>query len=161
MGLWILQKKQAVSRLLSRIVTPFFKYFQKFPKGHHQWVIWCEFFRQPPCLVWTMLHNSILDWRPWKACRSWRHSNKDVASNSQIMFWLVFARGRFELNTSKCIAVRAAQNASDPTDVFLFRCMSRDFSQERWLQWSSFPSNKDQFIPAEWSCFWVFSISAL
>jgi spore maturation protein SpmB len=63
-----------------------------------------------------------------KAMESLQELNpsKDVASNSQIMFLCLHAAG-LNLIPVSVIAVRAAQNASDPTDVFL-PCMIVTFA---------------------------------
>ena len=103
-------------RLLSRIVGPFFsKLFPEIPKGH-------------PSMGHMIMNFSAnllgLDnaATPFglKAMSSLQelNPNKDVASNSQIMFLCLHAAG-LNLIPVSVIAVRAAQNASDPTDVFI------------------------------------------
>ncbi len=103
-------------RLLSRIVGPFFsKLFPEIPKGH-------------PSMGHMIMNFSAnllgLDnaATPFglKAMSSLQelNPNKEVASNSQIMFLCLHAAG-LNLIPVSVIAVRAAQNASDPTDVFI------------------------------------------
>src|SRR5690606_16673449 len=55
-----------------------------------------------------------------KAMQSLQELNpsKEVASNAQIMFLCLHAAG-FNLIPVSVIAIRAAQHASDPTDVFI------------------------------------------
>ncbi len=102
--------------LLSRIVGPFFsKLFPEIPKGH-------------PSMGHMIMNFSAnllgLDnaATPFglKAMASLQelNPNKDVASNSQIMFLCLHAAG-LNLIPVSVIAVRAAQKASDPTDVFI------------------------------------------
>ncbi|MBL7763351.1 MAG: spore maturation protein [Chitinophagaceae bacterium] len=103
-------------RLLSRIVGPFFsKLFPDIPKGH-------------PSMGHMIMNFSAnllgLDnaATPFglKAMSSLQELNpdKEVASNSQIMFLCLHAAG-LNLIPVSVIAVRAAQKASDPTDVFI------------------------------------------
>ncbi|MFC0775589.1 nucleoside recognition domain-containing protein [Terrimonas alba] len=103
-------------RVLSRIVGPFFsKLFPEIPKGH-------------PSMGHMIMNFSAnllgLDnaATPFglKAMASLQelNPNKDVASNSQIMFLCLHAAG-LNLIPVSVIAVRAAQHASDPTDVFI------------------------------------------
>lgn len=102
--------------LLSRIIGPFFsKLFPEVPKGH-------------PAMGHMIMNFSAnllgLDnaATPFglKAMQSLQEINpkKEVASNAQIMFLCLHAAG-FNLIPVSVIAVRAAQHASDPTDVFL------------------------------------------
>jgi spore maturation protein SpmA/spore maturation protein SpmB len=102
--------------LLSRIVGPFFsKLFPEIPKGH-------------PSMGHMIMNFSAnllgLDnaATPFglKAMESLQelNPNKEVASNSQIMFLCLHAAG-LNLIPVSVIAVRAAQKASDPTDVFI------------------------------------------
>jgi spore maturation protein SpmA/spore maturation protein SpmB len=103
-------------RLLSRIVGPFFsKLFPEIPKGH-------------PSMGHMIMNFSAnllgLDnaATPFglKAMASLQeiNPNKEVASNSQIMFLCLHAAG-LNLIPVSVIAVRASRNASDPTDVFI------------------------------------------
>lgn len=103
-------------RLLARIVGPFFsKLFPKVPKGH-------------PAMGHMIMNFSAnllgLDnaATPFglKAMESLQEINpdKDRASDPQIMFLCLHAAG-LNLIPVSVIAVRAAQNASDPTDIFL------------------------------------------
>ena len=103
-------------RLLSRIVGPFFsKLFPDIPQGH-------------PSMGHMIMNFSAnllgLDnaATPFglKAMSSLQELNldKEVASNSQIMFLCLHAAG-LNLIPVSVIAVRAAQKASDPTDVFI------------------------------------------
>ncbi|MEO8112170.1 MAG: nucleoside recognition domain-containing protein [Ginsengibacter sp.] len=115
-GFMNIAEKAGGIRLLSRIVGPFFsKLFPEIPKGH-------------PSMGHMIMNFSAnllgLDnaATPFglKAMESLQELNpsKDVASNSQIMFLCLHAAG-LNLIPVSVIAVRAAQNASDPTDVFL------------------------------------------
>lgn len=102
--------------LLSRIIGPFFsKLFPEVPKGH-------------PAMGHMIMNFSAnllgLDnaSTPFglKAMQSLQELNpkKEVASNAQIMFLCLHAAG-FNIIPVSVIAIRATQNASDPTDVFL------------------------------------------
>lgn len=103
-------------RLLSRIVGPFFsKLFPEVPKGH-------------PSMGHMIMNFSAnllgLDnaATPFglKAMESLQeiNPNKERASNPQVMFLCLHAAG-LNLIPVSVIAVRAAQNASNPTDVFI------------------------------------------
>jgi spore maturation protein SpmA/spore maturation protein SpmB len=103
-------------RLLARIVGPFFsKLFPELPKGH-------------PAMGHMIMNFSAnllgLDnaATPFglKAMESLQEINpdKERASNSQIMFLCLHAAG-LNLIPVSVIAVRASQNASNPTDIFL------------------------------------------
>ncbi|HTF31822.1 MAG TPA: nucleoside recognition domain-containing protein [Flavitalea sp.] len=103
-------------RLLSRIVAPFFsKLFPEVPKGH-------------PSMGHMIMNFSAnllgLDnaATPFglKAMQSLQelNPNKETATNAQIMFLCLHAAG-LNLIPVSVIAVRSAQNASDPTDVFI------------------------------------------
>src|SRR4030095_12484484 len=103
-------------RLLARIVGPFFsKLFPQVPKGH-------------PAMGHMIMNFSAnllgLDnaATPFglKAMESLQEINpdKERASNPQIMFLCLHAAG-LNLIPVSVIAVRASQNASDPTDIFL------------------------------------------
>lgn len=123
-GFMNIAEKAGGIRLLSRIVGPFFsKLFPEIPKGH-------------PSMGHMIMNFSAnllgLDnaATPFglKAMESLQelNPNKEVASNSQIMFLCLHAAG-LNLIPVSVIAVRAAQNASDPTDVFL-PCMMVTFA---------------------------------
>lgn len=115
-GFMNIAEKAGGIRLLSRIVGPFFsKLFPEIPKGH-------------PSMGHMIMNFSAnllgLDnaatpfgLRAMESLQELNH-NKEVASNSQIMFLCLHAAG-LNLIPVSVIAVRAAQNASDPTDVFL------------------------------------------
>ena len=103
-------------RVLSRIVGPFFsRLFPEIPKGH-------------PSMGHMIMNFSAnllgLDnaATPFglKAMDSLQelNPNKETASNSQIMFLCLHAAG-LNLIPVSVIAVRAAQGASDPTDIFI------------------------------------------
>lgn len=103
-------------RLLARIVGPFFsKLFPQVPKGH-------------PAMGHMIMNFSAnllgLDnaATPFglKAMESLQEINpdKETASNPQIMFLCLHAAG-LNLIPVSVIAVRASQNASNPTDIFL------------------------------------------
>ncbi len=115
-GFMSIAEKAGGIRLLSRIVGPFFsKLFPEIPKGH-------------PSMGHMIMNFSAnllgLDnaATPFglKAMESLQeiNPNKDVASNSQIMFLCLHAAG-LNLIPVSVIAVRAAQKASDPTDIFI------------------------------------------
>jgi spore maturation protein SpmA/spore maturation protein SpmB len=115
-GFMNIAEKAGGIRILSRIVGPFFsKLFPEIPKGH-------------PSMGHMIMNFSAnllgLDnaATPFglKAMDSLQelNPNKDVASNSQIMFLCLHAAG-LNLIPVSVIAVRAAQHASDPTDVFI------------------------------------------
>src|SRR3990170_4748854 len=115
-GFMNIAEKAGGIRLLSRIVGPFFsKLFPEIPKGH-------------PSMGHMIMNFSAnllgLDnaATPFglKAMASLQeiNPNKDVASNPQIMFLCLHAAG-LNLIPVSVIAVRAAQNASDPTDIFI------------------------------------------
>lgn len=116
MGLMSIAEKAGGIRLLSRIVGPFFsKLFPDIPKGH-------------PSMGHMIMNFSAnllgLDnaATPFglKAMESLQELNpsKDVASNSQIMFLCLHAAG-LNLIPVSVIAIRASQNASNPTDIFI------------------------------------------
>lgn len=115
-GFMNIAEKAGGIRLLAKIVGPFFsKLFPEVPKGH-------------PSMGHMIMNFSAnllgLDnaATPFglKAMESLQelNPNKEVASNSQIMFLCLHAAG-LNLIPVSVIAVRAAQHASDPTDVFL------------------------------------------
>lgn len=116
MGLMSIAEKAGGIRLLSRIVGPFFsKLFPDIPKGH-------------PSMGHMIMNFSAnllgLDnaATPFglKAMESLQEINpsKDVASNAQIMFLCLHAAG-LNLIPVSVIAIRASQNASNPTDIFI------------------------------------------
>ncbi|MGC4104686.1 nucleoside recognition domain-containing protein [Ferruginibacter sp.] len=123
-GFMNIAEKAGGIRFLSRIVGPFFtKLFPEIPKGH-------------PSMGHMIMNFSAnllgLDnaATPFglKAMESLQelNPNKETASNSQIMFLCLHAAG-LNLIPVSVIAVRAANNASDPTDVFL-PCMIVTFA---------------------------------
>lgn len=116
MGLMSIAEKAGGIRLLSRIIGPFFsKLFPDIPKGH-------------PSMGHMIMNFSAnllgLDnaATPFgiKAMESLQelNPNKDVASNSQIMFLCLHAAGLCLIPVS-VIAIRSTQNAQDPTDIFI------------------------------------------
>ncbi|SDC36142.1 nucleoside recognition domain-containing protein [Niabella drilacis] len=116
MGFMSIAERAGGIRFLSRIIGPFFsKIFPDVPKDH-------------PAMGHMVMNYSAnllgLDnaATPFgiKSMESLQelNPNKDVASNAQIMFLCLHAAG-FNLIPVSVIAVRAAQNASDPTDVFI------------------------------------------
>jgi len=115
-GLMSIAEKAGGIRLLSRIVGPFFsKLFPEIPKGH-------------PSMGHMIMNFSAnllgLDnaATPFglKAMESLQELNpsKDTASNAQIMFLCLHAAG-LNLIPVSVIAIRASQNASNPTDIFI------------------------------------------
>jgi len=116
MGFMSIAEKAGGIRLLSRIVGPFFsKLFPEIPKGH-------------PSMGHMIMNFSAnllgLDnaATPFglKAMASLQELNpsKDTASNAQIMFLCLHAAGLNIIPVS-VIAIRASQNASNPTDIFI------------------------------------------
>jgi spore maturation protein SpmA len=116
MGFMSIAERAGGINLLSRIIGPFFsKLFPEVPRGH-------------PAMGHMIMNFSAnllgLDnaATPFglKAMQSLQELNpkKDVASNAQIMFLCLHAAG-FNIIPVSVIAIRAAQHASDPTDVFL------------------------------------------
>ena len=116
MGFMSIAERAGGIRLLSRIVGPFFsKLFPEIPKGH-------------PSMGHMIMNFSAnllgLDnaATPFglKAMESLQELNpdKDRASNSQLMFLCLHAAG-LSLIPVSVIAIRASQNASDPTDIFI------------------------------------------
>jgi spore maturation protein SpmA/spore maturation protein SpmB len=155
-GFMNIAEKAGGIRLLSRIVGPFFsKLFPDIPKGH-------------PSMGHMIMNFSAnllgLDnaATPFglKAMESLQelNPNKDVASNSQIMFLCLHAAG-LNLIPVSVIAVRAAQHASDPTDVFI-PCMIVTFvGTMAAMIIVSFKQKINLFQPV--ILVWVLSISAL
>ncbi len=156
MGFMNIAEKAGGIRLLSRIVGPFFsKLFPDIPKGH-------------PSMGHMIMNFSAnllgLDnaATPFglKAMQSLQelNPNKDVASNAQIMFLCLHAAG-LNLIPVSVIAVRAAQHASDPTDVFL-PCMIVTFvGTMAAMIIVSFKQKINLFQPV--ILVWVLSISAI
>jgi len=116
MGFMSIAEKAGGIRLLSRIISPFFsKLFPEVPKGH-------------PSMGHMIMNFSAnllgLDnaATPFgiKAMESLQelNPNKDMASNSQIMFLCLHAAGLCLIPVS-VIAIRSTQNAQDPTDIFI------------------------------------------
>jgi len=155
-GFMNIAEKAGGIRLLSRIVGPFFsKLFPEIPKGH-------------PSMGHMIMNFSAnllgLDnaATPFglKAMESLQeiNVNKEVASNSQIMFLCLHAAG-LNLIPVSVIAVRAAQHASDPTDVFL-PCMIVTFvGTMTAMIIVSFKQKINLFQPIILT--WVFAISAI
>jgi spore maturation protein SpmA/spore maturation protein SpmB len=155
-GFMNIAEKAGGIRLLSRIVGPFFsKLFPDIPKGH-------------PSMGHMIMNFSAnllgLDnaATPFglKAMESLQelNPNKDVASNSQIMFLCLHAAG-LNLIPVSVIAVRAAQHASDPTDVFI-PCMIVTFvGTMAAMIIVSFKQKINLFQPV--ILVWVFTISAI
>lgn len=116
MGFMSIAERAGGIRLLSRIVVPFFsKLFPEIPKGH-------------PSMGHMIMNFSAnllgLDnaATPFglKAMESLQelNPNKETASNSQLMFLCLHAAG-LSLIPVSVIAIRASQNATDPTDIFI------------------------------------------
>ena len=155
-GFMNIAEKAGGIRLLSRIVGPFFsKLFPEIPQGH-------------PSMGHMIMNFSAnllgLDnaATPFglKAMESLQelNQNKEVASNSQIMFLCLHAAG-LNLIPVSVIAVRAAQHASDPTDVFL-PCMIVTFvGTMTAMIIVSFKQKINLFQPVILG--WVFGISAI
>lgn len=155
-GFMAIAEKAGGIRLLSRIVGPFFsKLFPEIPKGH-------------PSMGHMIMNFSAnllgLDnaATPFglKAMESLQelNPNKDVASNSQIMFLCLHAAG-LNLIPVSVIAVRAAQNASNPTDVFI-PCMIVTFvGTMAAMIIVSFKQKINLFQPV--ILLWVLGLSAL
>ncbi len=123
MGFMSIAERAGGIRLLSKIIAPFFsKLFPELPKGH-------------PAMGHMVMNFSAnllgLDnaATPFglKAMESLQeiNTNKETASNAQIMFLCLHAAG-FNLIPVSIIAVRASLKASDPTDIFL-PCMITTF----------------------------------
>lgn len=143
-------------RLLSRIVGPFFsKLFPDVPKGH-------------PAMGHMIMNFSAnllgLDnaATPFglKAMESLQEINphKETASNAQIMFLCLHAAGLNIIPVS-VIAIRAAKNASNPTDIFI-PCMIVTFvGTVAAMLIVSFKQKINVFQPV--IILWVLSISAI
>jgi spore maturation protein SpmA len=115
-GFMSIAEKAGGINLLARIIGPFFsKLFPEVPRGH-------------PAMGHMIMNFSAnllgLDnaATPFglKAMQSLQEINPkpEVASNAQIMFLCLHAAG-FTIIPVSVIAVRAAQHASDPTDIFI------------------------------------------
>jgi spore maturation protein SpmA/spore maturation protein SpmB len=115
-GLMSIAERAGGIRLLAKIIGPFFsKLFPEVPKGH-------------PAMGHMIMNFSAnllgLDnaATPFglKAMESLQeiNPNKDTASNAQIMFLCLHAAG-LNLIPVSVIAVRASNNASNPTDIFI------------------------------------------
>ena len=155
-GFMNIAEKAGGIRFLSRIVGPFFtRLFPEIPKGH-------------PSMGHMIMNFSAnllgLDnaATPFglKAMESLQelNPNKDTASNSQIMFLCLHAAG-LNLIPVSVIAVRAAQHATDPTDVFL-PCMIVTFvGTLTAMIIVSFKQKINLFQPVILA--WLFAISAL
>jgi spore maturation protein SpmA/spore maturation protein SpmB len=155
-GFMNIAEKAGGIRFLSRLVGPFFsKLFPEIPKGH-------------PSMGHMIMNFSAnllgLDnaAKPFglKAMESLQelNTNKEVASNSQIMFLCLHAAG-LNLIPVSVIAVRAAQNASDPTDVFL-PCMIVTFAGTMAAMIIvSFKQKINLFQPIILA--WIFAVSAV
>jgi spore maturation protein SpmA len=123
-GFMSIAEKAGGIRFLAKIVGPFFsKLFPEIPKGH-------------PSMGHMIMNFSAnllgLDnaATPFglKAMQSLQelNQNKEVASNSQIMFLCLHAAG-LNIIPVGVIAIRAAQQASNPTDIFI-PCMIVTFA---------------------------------
>jgi len=156
MGFMSIAERAGGIRLLSKVVSPFFsRLFPEVPKAH-------------PAMGHMIMNFSAnllgLDnaATPFglKAMASLQEINpqKEVASNSQIMFLCLHAAGLNIIPVS-VIAVRAAQHASNPTDVFV-PCMIVTFvGTLTAMLIVSFKQKINLLQPA--ILIWVFSISAL
>lgn len=123
MGFMSIAERAGGIRLLSRLIGPFFsRLFPEIPKGH-------------PAMGHMLMNFSAnllgLDnaATPFgiKAMESLQeiNSQKEVASNSQIMFLCLHAAG-FTLIPVSIIAVRASLKSANPTDIFV-PCMITTF----------------------------------
>jgi spore maturation protein SpmA/spore maturation protein SpmB len=123
MGFMSIAERAGGIRLLSKIIGPFFsRLFPDIPKGH-------------PAMGHMMMNFSAnllgLDnaATPFgiKSMESLQEINtdKDVASNAQIMFLCLHAAG-FSLIPVSIIAVRASLKSANPTDIFV-PCMITTF----------------------------------
>ncbi|WP_432714877.1 nucleoside recognition domain-containing protein [Pedobacter sp.] len=123
MGFMSIAERAGGIRLLSKIIGPFFsKLFPDIPKGHPA----------TGHMVMNFSANLLgLDnaATPFglKAMESLQelNPNKDVASNSQIMFLCLHASGLTLIPVS-IIAIRASLNSATPTDIFI-PCMIATF----------------------------------
>ncbi len=156
MGFMSIAERAGGIRMLSRIVGPFFsKLFPEIPKGH-------------PSMGHMIMNFSAnllgLDnaATPFglKAMESLQELNpsKDTASNSQLMFLCLHAAG-LSLIPVSVIAIRASQNASDPTDVFIPCLIVTFVGTMAAMTIVSFKQKINLFQPVIIG--WIFSISAL
>lgn len=156
MGLMSIAEKAGGIRLLSRIIGPFFsKLFPEIPKGH-------------PSMGHMIMNFSAnllgLDnaATPFgiKAMESLQelNPNKDVASNSQIMFLCLHAAGLCLIPVS-VIAIRSTQNAQDPTDIFIPCLIVTFVGTMAAMLIVSFKQKINLFQPVIIT--WVLSISAV
>lgn len=156
MGLMSIAEKAGGIRLLSRIIGPFFsKLFPEIPKGH-------------PSMGHMIMNFSAnllgLDnaATPFgiKAMESLQelNPNKDVASNSQIMFLCLHAAGLCLIPVS-VIAIRSTQNAQDPTDIFIPCLIVTFVGTMAAMLIVSFKQKINLLQPVIIT--WVFSISAV
>jgi spore maturation protein SpmA len=156
MGLMSIAERAGGIRLLSRIVGPFFsKLFPDIPKGH-------------PSMGHMIMNFSAnllgLDnaATPFglKAMESLQELNpsKDVASNAQIMFLCLHAAG-LNLIPVSVIAIRASQNASNPTDIFIPCLIVTFIGTITAMIIVSIRQKINLFQPV--ILIWVFSISAV
>lgn len=155
-GFMSIAEKAGGIRLLSRIVGPFFsKLFPDVPKGHpaHGHMI----MNFSANLLGLDNAATPFGLRAMESLQE-LNPNKDVASNSQIMFLCLHAAG-LNLIPVSVIAVRAAQKASDPTDVFI-PCMIVTFvGTITAMIIVSFKQKINLFQPVILT--WVLGISAL
>ncbi len=115
-GFMNIAEKAGGIRFLSRVVGPFFsRLFPEVPKNHPAHGLMIMNFSANL----LGLDNAATPFG-LKAMESLQelNPNKAVASNSQIMFLCLHAAG-LNLIPVSVIAVRAAQKASDPTDIFV------------------------------------------
>jgi spore maturation protein SpmA len=155
-GLMSIAERAGGIRLLAKIIGPFFsKLFPEVPKGH-------------PAMGHMIMNFSAnllgLDnaATPFglKAMESLQeiNPNKDTASNAQIMFLCLHAAG-LNLIPVSVIAVRASNNASNPTDIFI-PCLIVTFVGTRVAMLIvSFRQKINVFQPV--IILWVMGISAL
>ncbi len=113
--LHLLHASDAISKL-SKVLTPFFKkIFPELPEGHEAY----GFMTMNFAANFLGLDNAATPFG-LKAMESMQEANKDkeTASNSQIMFLCLHAAGLTLIPTS-IIGYRAAQNATNPSDIMI------------------------------------------
>lgn len=123
MGIMSIAEKAGGINLLSRLISPFFgKLFPEIPKGHASFGHMMMNFSANL----LGLDNAATPFG-LKAMESLQelNPNKTTASNAQIMFLCLHASGLTLIPVS-IIAIRAAQNAQNPTDIFI-PCMIATF----------------------------------
>lgn len=123
MGFMSIAEKAGGINLLSRLISPFFgKLFPEIPKGHASFGHMMMNFSANL----LGLDNAATPFG-LKAMESLQelNPNKTTASNAQIMFLCLHASGLTLIPVS-IIAIRAAQNAQNPTDIFI-PCMIATF----------------------------------